>query len=91
LLKETKFVYLYMLFKKIKTFFKALFRHAENDFTKVPMDVWSHRFNKCMTCKHKEDTIPETCKPCGCVIYLKTEWASEECPKGKWKRYEGKR
>lgn len=79
-----------MLIKRIKTFFKAFARHAENDFTKVPMDTWSNRFNMCMSCEEMGNTIPETCKQCGCVIYLKTEWASEECPKGKWKKYESK-
>jgi len=78
-----------MIFKTIIRFLKAIFRHANNKFKHVPSEVWAERFEKCISCVYATESIPEVCTKCNCVIYKKTEWASEECPIGKWKRYEG--
>ena len=75
------------MLKKIITFIKALKKHSTGGFKKVPTEVWAYRYETCMECPYMERTNPETCGCCGCVIYTKTEWASEKCPRDKWKEY----
>lgn len=56
--------------------------------TKVSENVRNVRLAKCRTCvlsDGKKGLLPTgNCRECGCFVDLKTEYAEESCPIGKW-------
>jgi ribosomal protein L32 len=62
---------------------RSLFHHAKDGFKNVESDLQKRRLEICQKCEYyKEDNI--SCKKCGCYLLIKTSWASESCPVGKW-------
>jgi len=59
-----------------------------NDAEKVSENVRNLRLAKCKTCvteNGKKMVLPTgNCRECGCFVNLKTEYAEESCPLGKW-------
>ena len=56
----------------------------------VPEEVFKSRADICRGCEWFNKTN-ETCGVCGCfvtAIFGKAKFASEECPRGKWKTWE---
>ncbi len=48
----------------------------------VEREISKNRLNICLQCPNLgEDGI---CALCGCIVRLKTQVATEECPSGKW-------
>jgi uncharacterized paraquat-inducible protein A len=78
---------------KIKTFVKSLIFHIYSGFPKSPKDEIEKRWLICNACEHfcKKESI---CNICGCSLSNKKEflnklaWADQECPVGKWKKYQ---
>jgi hypothetical protein len=67
----------------------AIYRVAKgNESTKVSENVRNARLMTCRNCPliTKLGTCGNgiTDDGCGCVVALKTEYAEESCPKGKW-------
>ena len=56
--------------------------------TKVSENTRNLRLATCRTCilpNGKKGMLPTgNCKKCGCFVDLKTEYAEESCPIGKW-------
>jgi len=38
----------------------------------------------CKKCENLDKGLIDTCKVCGCPIFIITEIQSRKCPKGKW-------
>lgn len=68
---------------KAVNFGKALVKHAVNRFGKAGEALQAERLAICQGCEWRSEG---TCthQDCGCVLELKTSWASESCPVGKW-------
>lgn len=56
--------------------------------TKVSENIRNLRLATCRNCvlaDGKKGLLPTgNCRECGCFVTLKTEYAEEECPIGKW-------
>ena len=71
--------------KKVENFTRASIKHAASGFEHVSENVKRHRTRLCAGCDFSlppEDN--PSCSQCGCFINIKTGWASESCPIGKW-------
>lgn len=73
--------------KKIINFSSSLTRHAKNGFAGAEESIKEQRMKICMDCEHFNKS-GSTCNQCGCFLGLKTSWASESCPIGKWGQQE---
>jgi len=76
------------LVKKAANFTKAAVKHAANGFKNVPETVYNSRMEICNSCEKLDNG---NCSECGCVVKLKTAWASEKCPIDKWSEYKATR
>lgn len=55
----------------------------------APADVVKRRQEICKGCQEKRPQVPvlkktDRCRECGCILSVKTEAATEQCPLGKW-------
>ena len=73
------------MMQKASNFAKASAKYAASGFKKVSAEVKEGRMAICKGCKFMvgEEDDP-TCNKCGCPLNVKTEWATESCPIGKW-------
>jgi hypothetical protein len=70
------------LLRKAATLARAVTRHVAAGLPAVPPEVKAQRLALCQVCP---DLRPNgNCGRCGCVVAVKTGWALEECPAGKW-------
>ena len=71
--------------QKAVNFAKASARHVSSGLKSVSEETKNIRLAICNTCPHKvgEENNP-TCNKCGCFLNIKTGWASQACPIGKW-------
>ncbi len=67
--------------KKIKTFTKAVVKHAADGFSNVCGEEYAERMKICNNCSSNNKGI---CTECGCILSKKAWWRSEDCPKDKW-------
>ena len=75
---------------KAISFSKSALKHAKNLFENVPDPVQKERLQICSDCEFfNAEKI--TCNKCGCLLMIKTSWASESCPEGKWSSQERKK
>lgn len=51
------------------------------DHLKVDSKTQEQRLAVCAKCEHNKLNI---CTKCGCILRLKTQWATTKCPAGKW-------
>lgn len=73
--------------EKIVSFSKSLVAHAGNLFRSVDNPLQKKRLQICSNCEFfNAEKI--TCNKCGCLLIVKTSWASESCPEGKWSSQE---
>jgi hypothetical protein len=73
------------LLERIKTFSLALAKHIESGFKKVNKMVYDRRLEICAGCASYEQG---KCVECGCILNIKAEWATEDCPLEKWPKIE---
>ena len=73
------------MMQKASNFAKASAKYAASGFKKVSAEVKEGRLAICKGCKFRvgEEEDPG-CNKCGCPLNIKTEWATESCPIGKW-------
>ena len=71
--------------QKAVNFAKASAKHVSSGLKSVSEETKNIRLAICNTCPHKvgEENNP-TCNKCGCFLNIKTGWASQACPIGKW-------
>ena len=71
--------------KKAENFTRASIKHVASGFEHVSENVKQHRMRMCAGC---DFLLPPqdnpSCSQCGCFLSIKTSWASESCPIGKW-------
>jgi hypothetical protein len=74
------------LLKKVQNFTKSVVNHVANGMENVSSSVKEERMSICRACPFFNQTDPKnpTCNKCGCYLEIKTGWASEKCPEGKW-------
>ena len=73
------------MMQKASNLAKASARYAGSGFKKASEQTKNERMEICKKCKFM--TGPEddpSCNKCGCFLSLKTAWATESCPIGKW-------
>jgi len=73
------------VFKQAKNFATSAAKHVMNRGQNVPENLKNARLEICSGC---DKLSGDRCSECGCVVSIKAAWASEECPIGKWERYE---
>lgn len=57
--------------------------HLRDGVRKAEDGIVSSRMNTCEACEYF-DSSSKRCNHCGCFLEIKTTWASERCPIGKW-------
>jgi hypothetical protein len=73
------------LAQKAANFAKASAKHVSNGMKSVTAQTKSNRLAICNSCPFKAGAEDNpTCNKCGCFLNIKTGWASESCPIGKW-------
>lgn len=70
------------LAQKAQNFAVSAINHISNGMIKVSDLVKEERMAICRTCSFFNPN--NTCNKCGCFLDVKTGWASEKCPEGKW-------
>jgi hypothetical protein len=71
------------LLTKAKNVSIAVTKHAKNRFRNISENKQKKRLEICQKCEYyNESNI--SCRSCGCYLLVKTSWASESCPEGKW-------
>jgi len=73
------------VFKQAKNFATSAAKHVMNRGQNVPENLKNARLEICSGC---DKLSGDRCSACGCMVSIKAAWASEECPIGKWERYE---
>ena len=76
--------------RKIKSFFKAVFRFFKGGLKAVPIEIYEERFMICNGCPHINYNKTR-CTICGCKLSWKMNMPEEECPKKYWRSYNGKK
>jgi len=68
---------------KAKSLVEAVSKFAMSGFETVDSETKNSRLEICNSCDrmNKEN---RTCLECGCFLDIKTGWATEKCPIGKW-------
>jgi hypothetical protein len=72
--------------KKMTNFTSSVVNYVSNGMENVSTAVKEERMSICRTCPFFNSANPKnpTCNKCGCFLEVKTGWASEKCPEGKW-------
>lgn len=71
-------------FDKATNFARSASKHVMNGAKMVDQQIKDDRLSICQGCEFYNKKS-ETCNKCGCYLSIKTGWASESCPEGKWK------
>lgn len=71
--------------KKVKSFVSSASEHVGSGFKNVSDQTKKQRLAVCKKC-NSYNKQNNSCNDCGCFLSLKTSWASESCPQGKWAR-----
>ncbi len=74
------------IIQKTRNFVKSVVNHVANGMENVSSSVKEERMSICRACPFFNQADPKnpTCNKCGCYLEIKTGWASEKCPEGKW-------
>lgn len=67
----------------INNFIKSIYGHVSNGLINVSVKKKQERLSICSSCEFYNSLISQ-CKQCGCLLEIKTLWASEKCPIDKW-------
>lgn len=70
---------------KAKNLLKATLNHVATGMHLVSPEVQQERMDICKPCEFYDNNSQNPhCSECGCFLNIKTTWASEGCPIGKW-------
>jgi hypothetical protein len=70
---------------QITNFISSSVNHITSGMKTVPNHVKEERLSICNNCPFFKDN---RCSKCGCFMNIKTAWAEQSCPEGKWNKYE---
>lgn len=73
------------MFEKIINFNESVNRYINSGQSEVSDRIFLDRINICKNCEHFNRLLTQ-CRECGCFLYIKARWSTEECPLGRWKR-----
>jgi hypothetical protein len=73
------------VFQQAKNLAKSVYDYAASGAEKAPEKIYKSRIEICEGC---DKLSKGRCSECGCFVKMKAAWGSEECPIGKWGRYE---
>ena len=73
------------VFQQAKNLAKSVYDYAASGAEKAPEKIYRSRIEICEGC---DKLSKGRCSECGCFVKMKAAWGSEECPIGKWGRYE---
>ena len=80
---------LYKLAKQARQFGGAALNHAKNKFKMTSEEEQKKRLEICNSCEFIDNNKDNPrCHECGCFLNIKTGWASQRCPIGKWEAVE---
>lgn len=68
---------------QVNNFIDSSIKHLLNNMDNVNEDIAISRISICESCEFF-DKNSVRCNSCGCFLKIKTRWASEKCPIGKW-------
>lgn len=71
------------LFQMSKNLLASTAKHIANNATSASKKTQQCRMTICKSCQFLQEDS-ERCLSCGCYVSIKTSWASESCPEGKW-------
>jgi hypothetical protein len=74
------------IIQKAINFTASVVKHVANGMESASSAVKQERMTICKSCPFFNNTDPKnpTCNKCWCFLEIKTSWASEKCPEGKW-------
>lgn len=74
------------IIEKASNFASSIVKYVSSGMENVSTAVKEERMSICRACPFFNSTNPKnpTCNKCGCFLEVKTGWASEKCPEGKW-------
>ena len=73
------------LTEKARNFIRATVKHVATGMNLVSNEIQEKRMTICKGCEFYDDNNQNPhCSKCGCFLNIKTTWASEGCPVGKW-------
>lgn len=72
------------LLKQVQNFATSTIRHVLGGLPQAPDEERDRRMSICKECPFFESGENPRCKSCGCPLKIKTSWAGESCPQGKW-------
>lgn len=61
----------------------SIINYTKSGFKNVSKEIKSKRLNICSSCEYYNSTFKQ-CGQCGCLLEIKTMWATEKCPLDKW-------
>lgn len=67
----------------IKNFANSVSTYIASGFKHVDQEIKTQRLDICKQCEHFKNSTYQ-CDQCGCFLMIKTGWATEKCPIGKW-------
>lgn len=70
-------------FKKAQNFTTSVVNYVSSGMVNVSDPIKQERMAICRACPFFNSSNT-TCNKCGCFLEIKTGWASEKCPEGKW-------
>lgn len=71
------------LLQQVQNLSKAALGHLLSGMKEASLDLIQKRLNICADCEHYNPE-KEKCSECGCYLSVKTSWAEQKCPLGKW-------
>jgi hypothetical protein len=71
------------IIKKVINLSNAIISHINNGSKICSQDLVEKRINICLSCD-KYNPNKDSCSECGCYLSVKTSWAEQKCPLGKW-------
>ena len=71
----------------LKGLFNVAKEAATGNLEFVPEEISNERFNICLNCPKLTKPLLQ-CSECGCFMKVKTKISSQECPLGKWNKYD---
>ena len=72
------------LMQQAVNFGGSVIKHVSNGLRQVSPEIKESRLEICKGCEFFKSGENPSCNKCGCFLNIKTSWASEACPAGKW-------
>lgn len=70
--------------EQVKNVTVSTIRHVAGGMPQAPDEERDRRMAICKECPFFSLSDDPRCSQCGCYLKIKTSWALEACPEGKW-------